>query len=108
MPLDGPRRRAHPRANDESRLMTRRNVTIHPAALQRALDAEAEAWARRTDLADWVEQMTPRGNDKSRELLARFAKQCFSEGFWEGGLAAHRGLTLDESLQKAAKPGNDE
>lgn len=86
--------------------MSRRNVTIHPATVQRALDAEADAWAIRTDLAGWIAQMSP-PEENNRAALMRFAKQCFSEGFYEGGCAAARNKSLQESLQMAAKGAND-
>lgn len=86
--------------------MSRPNVTIHPATVQRAIDAEADAWAVRTDLAGWVARMSP-PDEKVRSALTRFAKQCFGEGFYEGACAIAQNKSLQESLQMAAKGAND-
>lgn len=85
--------------------MSRRNVTLHPATVQHALDAEADAWAATTDVAGWIARMHP--DEKLHSALMLFAKQCFAEGFYEGASAAARKKPIQESLQMVSKGAND-
>lgn len=63
------------------------NVVLHPAAAMKKLEAEADAWAARTNLAGFVARLTR--DERSRQKLVDFAKQCFIEGLYEG--ASRRG-----------------
>jgi hypothetical protein len=80
--------------------MKPRNATIHPAFLEQALDAEAELWAKRTDLAEFIEQISP-ADQKNRDGLARFAKNCFREGLFDGVCVAVDGKALKTSILQA-------
>lgn len=71
---------------------------VHPAFLQRAIDAEAELWAGRTALQDWVDRFS--SDPRTRGKLSEIAKQCFGEGFYEGIMAVKSGKTLNASLDE--------
>ena len=75
-------------------------VTILPTALWRALDAEAEIWAKETDIASWVAKMSP--DARSREKLKAIVSLCFEEGFYRGALAAKDGRSINDSLEDVA------
>lgn len=62
------------------------NVTLHPAAVLTALDAEADAWAAETNLASTVNRMSE--DPHIRDILNRFARQCFAEGAYRGAMRA--------------------
>lgn len=62
------------------------NVTLHPAAVLAALDAEADAWAAETNLASTVNRMSE--DPHTRDILNRFARQCFAEGAYRGAMRA--------------------
>jgi hypothetical protein len=77
-----------------------RNVIIHPEFLQQALDAEAELWAERTDLTEFIAKISP-ADQKNRDGLARFAKNCFREGLFDGVCVAIDGKALQTSILQA-------
>lgn len=57
--------------------------TLHPVFVRRALDAEAEAWARETSIVDdWLGRMStdPRTVAKLRQI----AVLAFTEGLYRG------------------------
>lgn len=71
-------------------------ATVHPAFLQNALDAEAEAWFVRTAVAVWIARMATTG--RSQAKLAEICKAVFVEGFYEGVLAIKNDKSLQESM----------
>lgn len=74
-------------------------VSIHPSFVLQALDAEADAWARETGLAGMVARMS--GDPATRQVLMRFARQCFAEGAYRGALNAIDRKPLSASIDEA-------
>lgn len=87
-----------------SRIETRRGMgefpSRHPDFLQQALDAEAELWARETDVAGWIARIAE--GEENREGLLRLAKLCFVEGAYRGALNVIDKKSLEESIAEAA------
>lgn len=78
-------------------------ASLHPSSVWQALDAEAAAWARDTDVAAWIARMTP--DPKTREHLHRMFRLCFAEGAYRGAMNVIDGKSLQDSIEAARDEG---